>query len=83
MDLYEVSKFLRENTGKNNEIFNSIFKKYEDIKITNKELNHLKENFFLKKIKSKLDVINSTNKLFIDNLIIILNFYSILFSFIY
>jgi hypothetical protein len=56
MDLYEISKFLRDNTGKNNIIFNDIFKKYGDIKITNKELNDLKENFFLDKMKSKLDV---------------------------
>lgn len=55
MDLYEVSKFLRENTGKENAIFKKVFKRYGDIKVTNNELNNLKEDFFLEKIKLKLE----------------------------
>jgi hypothetical protein len=56
MDLYEISKFFRENTGKNNKLFRNIFRRYGDVKITNSELNDLREDFFLLKIKSKLEV---------------------------
>lgn len=56
MDLYEISKLFREISGKKSDYFNNLIKKYRDIKITNSEIELLKEDFFLERIKTKLDV---------------------------
>ncbi len=57
MDLYEFSTFFREISGKNNNSFRNLFNNYHKIKITNSEIDALRENYFLEQIKNKLEVI--------------------------
>ena len=56
MDLITFSKYIKDN--KNNSLlinFEEFSKHYKDYKITNRQLNELREDFFIDQLKSKLE----------------------------
>ena len=57
MDLITFSKYIKDNKD-NSTLFNfdEFSKHYKKYKITNRQLNELRENFFIDQLKSKLDV---------------------------
>ena len=55
LDLTEFCLFFKSNEIKEMITFKYICEHYKDFKITNKELYELKEDFFVEKIKEKLD----------------------------
>jgi hypothetical protein len=56
MDMNGLSVFLRENSRNLHKDFEKIVKNTKLIKITNKQLEKLRENFFQDQIKLKLNV---------------------------
>ena len=57
MDLVTFSKYIKDNKD-NSTLFNfdEFSKHYKKYKITNRQLNELRENFFIDQLKTKLDV---------------------------
>lgn len=59
MDLNTLSKYFRENSKRLHTNINKLLDKYSKFKITNRELQELRENFFIDQIKKKLEVIST------------------------
>ena len=56
MDLITFSKFIKDNKNNSSLInFEEFSKHYKDYKITNRQLNELREDFFIDQLKSKLE----------------------------
>ena len=56
MDLITFSKFIKDNKNNSSLInFEEFSKHYKDYKITNRQLNELREDFFIEQLKSKLE----------------------------
>ena len=60
MDLITFSKFIKENKNNSNFInFDEFSKHYKDYKITNRQLNELREDFFIDQVQSKIEAADS------------------------
>ena len=56
MDLITFSKFIKDNKNNSSLInFEEFSKHYKDYKVTNRQLNELREDFFIDQLKSKLE----------------------------
>ena len=56
MDLITFSKYIKDNKNNSSLInFEEFSKHYKDYKITNRQLNELREDFFIDQLKSKLE----------------------------
>lgn len=56
MDLISITKFFRENNGKLHFNTDKLLNKAQNFKITSKELDFLREEYFIEQIKKKLNV---------------------------
>ena len=60
MDLITFSKFIKENKNNSNFInFDEFSKHYKDYKITNRQLNELREDFFIDQVQTKIEAADS------------------------
>ena len=60
MDLITFSKFIKDNKNNSNFInFDEFSKHYKDYKITNRQLNELREDFFIDQVKTKIEAADS------------------------
>jgi len=57
MDLNTISLFFRENSRKIHFDYKSVLMRYTYFKITNKELDFLRDNFMIEQVEKKLQVI--------------------------
>lgn len=57
MDLNTISIFFRENSRKLHFDYKTVLKRYSNYKITNRELDYLRENFMIDQVEKKLQVI--------------------------
>ena len=56
MDLITFSKFIKDNKNNSNFInFEEFSKHYKDYKITNRQLNELREEFFIEQVQAKIE----------------------------
>ena len=79
LDLYSFSPYVRNNANINELNFYDLSKYYNNYKISNKKLEELKEDFYIKDLKSKLEI----NKSGINQNYHINNYQSELNHFIY
>ena len=60
MDLITFSKFIKDNKNNSSLInFEEFSKHYKDYKITNRQLNELREDFFIDRVKTKIEAADS------------------------
>jgi hypothetical protein len=60
MDLITFSKFIKDNKNNSSLInFEEFSKHYKDYKITNRQLNELREDFFIDQVKTKIEAADS------------------------
>ena len=60
MDLVTFSQYIKDNKNNSNLInFDEFSKHYKDYKITNRQLNELREDFFISQLKSKMEAADS------------------------
>ena len=60
MDLVTFSQYIKDNKDNSNLLnFDEFSKHYKDYKITNRQLNELREDFFIDQLKSKIEAADS------------------------